>query len=158
MRRLILLVSLGVFASLPIGAESSFAAGFDNGSVTGSIACVGNGSAMVDMKGTTVPVPTSALIRLSSDGNGNFTSGTFTGNTAGMVCSYTLASGSTYSVKPDGSGTATINWKGGASNAKQCPAGSAAPSSFVLYSQTSGFVVATGKDATVWSVCERQRP
>lgn len=158
MQRFILLASLGVFASLLATVQPLYAAGFSNASVTGSIACVGSGTAMVAANGKTTPVPISSLLHLIADGNGNFTGGTITSNTVGMVCTYAVGNGSTYSVNSDGSGTSTINVKGAASNPTQCAPTGVFPSSFVLYTQTSGFVVGTGKGGTDWSVCERQRP
>jgi hypothetical protein len=157
MQRFIMLASLGVFASFLANVQPLYAAGFSNASVTGSVACVGSGTAMVTANGKTTPVPLSSLFHLTADGKGNWTGGTVTSNAGGMVCTYTVASG-TYSVKSDGTGTSTTKAKGAASNPAQCAPDGVFPASFVLFTQTSGFAVATGKDGTGWTVCEQQRP
>jgi len=158
MQRLILLASFGVLASLLAGVQPLFAADFSNASLKGSTACVGSGTAMVTANGKTTPAPISTLFHLIADGMGNWTGGTITSNVAGMVCTYTVGSGSTYSVKSDGTGTSTINGNGAASNPTQCAPSVDNPASFVLRTQTSGFAVATGKNGTAWAVCEQQRP
>ncbi len=157
MQRFILLASLGVFASLFATVQPLYAAGFSNASITGSIACVGSGTAMVTANGKTTPVPLSTLFHLIADGKGNWTGGTMTSNAGGMVCTYAVASGS-YSVNSDGTGTSTTNGKGAASNPTACAPTVANPASFVNFTQTSGFAIGTGANGTAWAVCERQRP
>jgi hypothetical protein len=158
MQRFILLASLGVFASLLATVQPLYAADFSNASLKGSTACVGSGTAMVTANGKTTPAPLSSLFHLIADGNGNWTGGTMTSNVAGMVCTYAVGTGSTYSVKSDGTGTSIINGTGAASNPAQCAPTLVNPASFVNFTQTSGFAIGTGANGTAWAVCERQRP
>ena len=151
MRRFILFVATIAVCFAGSGAESARAADFSSASISGPYVCVSAGSASV--KGAMTP--TSAVTQITSDGKGSFISGKQIRNTG---CSYTVGSGSSYTVDSDGTGTSTVNWTPAKTNPAQCLPAVAGPSSFVIQNANTVYGVSNNGNDALWIVCSKQSP
>ena len=101
----VLMALMGVALS-SIGIQDARAAQFSLKSLNGSYGCSG-----------TVGAEFTGVARLTADGKGNFTSGSFTVDDEGESCTYALVpgNGSVYTLNADGTGIAHTTWTVGAS-------------------------------------------
>lgn len=109
---LILAISVGVG-----GAASTEAA------QTGRLVCVGSGSIITTAGNLPTAGVSQVIGALTSANGGNYVSGTYTNNTQGLVCSYTLLGGagnSFFTNAANGTGTATQTWVPVATNSATC--------------------------------------
>lgn len=150
MRRFILFVAMIAVGFAASGAQSARAADFSSASVSGPFACVSAGSANV--KGAMTPA--SAVTQITIDGKGSFSSGKQIRSTG---CSYTVGSGSSYTVDSDGTGTSTVNWTAAGTNPAQCPPSAPGHNSFVIQNATTIYGGSNDNDA-LWFVCSKQGP
>ena len=149
MRRFTLFVAMIAVWLAASGAQSARAADFSSASISGPYACVSAGSSSV--KGAMTPA--TAVTQITSDGKGSFISGKQIRNTG---CTYTVASGSSYTVASDGTGTSSVNWAPARSNPAQCLPAVAGPSSFVIQNANTIYAVSNNGNDALWIVCSKQ--
>jgi len=155
MRRLALSSFVGFLALCAYGIATASAAGYSNATLAGSFACIGSGYAQIkDAKGASTWVPSTSVLQTTGDASGAFT-GSFTTNTAGLVCSGTFKG--TGTTNPDGSGSGTANGTPAASNPAQCPPGGTPLHNVsVIASPNSFYLIGTDPGFTGWTLCTRQ--